>query len=712
MIATATATAETTQAVFLDRDLSWLEFNRRVLHEALDARNPLLERLKFLAIFSNNLDEFFMKRLGLLKQRLASTSNPATDSTELHQHQTRIRQAVLAMLAAQAEVYKETLLPDLARNGIHLLAWPDLSEPQRQAATHYFRKNVFPALTPLAVDPGHPFPFLSNLSTSLGILLRSPDSDERLFARVKVPGVFPQWVPLPDDRADGKSGPRQCFVRLLDLIRHHLEDLFPGMTVVEVVPFRVTRSAVVDADEDEQPDSLAEMVEDALRLRRFERAVRLEHTPGASAAQLSLLMRKLDLTELDLYEMPAELDFTTLFAIAGLNRPDLRDKPWTPVVPEALADEDSDIFAVIRSGDLLVHHPYESFEATVERFIRSAAVDPRVLAIKMTAYRVGADTPFLDVLIDAAETGKQVACLVEVTARFDERANLLMAQALEKAGVHVVYGVVGLKTHCKTTLVVRQDEDGLRCYAHIGTGNYHVKTARLYTDLGLFTCDPVLTEDVVNLFHFLTGRSLKRDYAKLLVAPVNMRERFLALIEGEIEHHRAGRPARILGKMNQLEDRQVCEALLGASQAGVPIDLIVRGFCTLAPGVPGQSENIRIRSIIGRFLEHSRIFYFQNGADDPLEGSFFIGSGDWMQRNLSDRVEACTPIELRRHRERLWEILQLMLADQRQAWDMQPDGSYVQRNPSSADGAPGANVLGTHQTLMDLTRRRADLEAL
>jgi polyphosphate kinase len=523
-----------------------------------------------------------------------------------------------------------------------------------------------------------------------------------------VPDVFPQWVALPDEAA-GEGPPGQCFIRLLDLIRGNLDDLFPGMVVAEVMPFRVTRNAEVELDPDDEAESLSDQVEEELRRRRFERVVRLEYGRGGSAAQLQLLRRKLDLGDADLYEAEAELDFTDLFPIAGLNRPELKDPPWQPVVPAALADEDADLFAVVRSADLLVHHPYESFDATVARFILRAAEDPKVLAVKMTVYRVGADTAFLDALIAAAESGKQVACLVEVTARFDEQVNLRMAEALEKAGVHVVYGVVGLKTHCKTTLVVRQDDDGLRCYAHVGTGNYNAQTARLYTDLGLFTCDPELTDDVVNLFHYLTGRSLKREYAKLLVAPVALRDRFLAMIEGETAHRQAGRPARIIAKLNQLEDRAVCEALLRASQAGVEIDLIVRGFCVLRPGVPGVSDRVRVVSVIGRFLEHSRIFYFQNGADDPLDGLFFIGSADWMERNLSQRVEAVAPVEARPLRERLWEVLQIMLADQREAWDLLPDGSYVQRTPPAGVTTEPA-ALGTHQTLMERTRQRAEHE--
>jgi polyphosphate kinase len=702
-----TAAAESTDSLFLDRDLSWLEFNRRVLHEALDDRTPLLERVKFLSIFTSNLDEFFMKRVGRLKL-LAEASGlaPAEDPTA---HLLRIRETLLPMLAAEADVYTRVLRPELARHGIHLLGWPDLTDAQRQYAERYFHRNVFPVLTPLAVDPGHPFPFMSNLSTSLGVLLRPPDSEERLFARVKVPEMFPQWLPLPEEPPGGLPAGQACFVKLQDVIRHNLDDLFPGMVVVEVMPFRITRNAEVAVDEDAPPDSVAALVEQELRQRRFERAVRLEYGPDRSDIQLQMLLHKLDLTEVDAYLMPAELDFTDLMPIAGLNRPELRDRPWTPIVPPALVGEDCDIFAVIRGGDLLVHHPYESFDASVGRFIRQAAEDPRVLALKMTVYRVGTDTHFLDALVRAAEAGKQVVCMVEVTARFDEQQNLQVAHALEKAGVHVVYGVVGLKTHCKTTLVVRKDEDGLRCYAHIGTGNYHVGTAKLYADLGLFTCEPVLAEDVVNLFHYLTGRSRKRDYAELLVAPVNMRQRFLELIEREAEHCRAGRPGRIVGKMNQLEDPPICEALLRASRAGVETDLIVRGICTLRPGVPGVSDRIRVLSVIGRFLEHSRIYYFANGNDDPLDGDYYIGSADWMKRNLSDRVEAVAPVRAKPLRQRLWLILQTMLHDRRQAWDLRPDGSYVQRTPAEGDGQPGPETQGTHATFMDLMRKRTEL---
>jgi polyphosphate kinase len=512
-------------------------------------------------------------------------------------------------------------------------------------------------------------------------------------------------------------------VRLQDVVAHHLVELFPGMEILEVAPFRVTRSVEVHLEEDETADSFTDLIEEELRQRRLEDPVRLEYAAGASEAMLILLCRKLKLNEADLYPMAAEVDYAGLWGIVAVNpsclpsplrgrgvggeeanRPELHDPPWQPVAPVALGDEGDDIFALLRKGDVLVHHPYESFDASVARFIRVAADDPKVQALKMTVYRIGSDTPFIDDLIRAAESGKQVACLVEITARFDEQQNLLWAEKLDRAGVHVIYGVMGFKTHAKLALAVRRDDDGLRCYAHVGTGNYNVKTAQLYTDLGLFTCDPVLTGDVVNLFHFLTGGARDRTYHKLLVAPVTMRQRFLEMIEREIEHHRAGRPARIIAKLNQLEDRDMCEAIVRASRAGVPIDLIVRGFCLLAAGVPGATDNVRIISVIGRFLEHSRIYFFQNGSQDPQGGEFYIGSADWMRRNLSERVEAVTPVEAAPLRARLWEILDVMLRDHRQAWDMRPDGSYAQRQPAA--GATGPEGVGTQQTLMELTRRR------
>jgi polyphosphate kinase len=682
---------------FINREISWLEFNRRVLHEAGDERTPLLERVKFLEIFTSNLDEFFMKRVGGLRRQIsANVVSHTPDGLTPYEQLAAIRQTVMPMLQRQAEIFAKSLRPALAGQGIHLLEWADVPPEQREAAKRFFRANIFPVLTPLAVDPGHPFPFISNLSDSLGVILSHPNHDERLFARIKVPETLPRWIRLGSAESTGKF----VFVRVLDIVKANLQDLFPEMTVVDVMPFRLTRNADVQND-DEDAEDLLELVEEELRARRFAKVVRLEHGPNPNPWILKFLMQELGLNELDVYELPGELDYGDLRPVSDLALAKLRFEPWTPVVPPTIADDDSDIFSLIRAGDLLVHHPYESFNASVQRFVEAAASDPKVLAIKMTVYRTGDDSPFIHTLIRAAEARKQVVCLVELKARFDEERNILLAQALEKAGVHVVYGVVGYKTHTKTTLVVRQDPDGIRCYAHVGTGNYNVGTAKLYTDLGLFTCDPAITEDLTELFHYLTGRSLKKDYRKLLVAPVNMKRRFLEMIERETNLARSGQPARIIAKMNSLADTEIVRALYRASQVGLEIDLIVRGVCTLRPGVPGMSERIRVISVIGRFLEHSRIFYFQNGTTDPLGGEFYIGSADWMYRNLEHRVEAVVPIEDHVLREKLWAILNIMLQDRRQAWEMQADGSYVQRTPEDAE-----KQVGTHLTLMEIARPR------
>ena len=683
-----------------DRDLSWLDFNWRVLHEALDERTPLLERLKFLAIFTSNLDEFYMKRVGLLRgvAQVHSEDDPVFRGGSARDRLAQIRAIVISQLAEQARCYRE-LLPALASHGIVLAEWSELTAAQREEAANYFDRNASPALTPLGMDPAHPFPFMSNLSTNWGFILRNPDTDEYVPVRVKIPTMLPAWIPL---KADAAAGERR-FLRLDDLIRHSTDKLFPGMELIDATQFRILRNAEIELDEEEE--SLREAVSDALQQRRFQPVVRMDLAPDANPALRQGLMDRFELTDHDVYDLSGLLDYTGLFQIAGLDVPALRDPHWSPLPPLRLPTEEVDIYAAIQAGDLLLHHPYESFDMSVEDFISDAAIDPQTVAIKMTVYRVGDDTPFVRSLIRAAEAGKQVACVIELKARFDEARNLLWAQELQKVGAHVTYGVMGLKTHTKVALVVRKEGRDLRCYAHIGTGNYHVKTARLYTDVGLLTSDPVITADVVNLFHYLTGCSRAPQFKKLLVAPINMRQRFLESIEREIEYHRAGRPARIIAKMNQVEDLEMARALSAASQAGVPIDLIVRGFCCLVPGVPGWTENVRVRSIIGRFLEHSRIFHFANGQDDPLAGEFFIGSADWMHRNLSGRVEAATPVEDRAARERLWEILDICLQDQRQAWLMQADGSYVQCQPAA--DATGPAAVGIHAWLMDLTRRRA-----
>ncbi len=686
---------------YLNRELGWLAFNLRVLHQAMDRDIPLLERVKFLQIFTSNLDEFFMKRVGGLKRQVSvNITTLSFDGMTPPQQLTAIRQAVAPMLEMQARCILDDIRPALAQQNVFLLKWHDLTEAEREFAQEYFRTMLFPVLTPMAVDPGHPFPFLSNLSLSLGVKLFHPRQEERVFARVKVPTMIPSWLRIETPENKGVFR----FVSVLEVIKHNLGALFPGMQVLSVTPFRVTRNADVERDEEDAED-LLELVEQELRERRFERIVRLGHDSSADPWTLQFLMGELELSEQDVYELPAGLEYTTLAPIYELDLPGCKYPNWTPTIPPRLADDEADIFSVIRNGDLLVHHPYESFMDSVERFIRTAAEDPRVLALKVTLYRVGDSRSLMDSLIHAAEEGKQVVCLVELKARFDEQRNIFWAHQLERAGVHVVYGVVGLKTHTKLALVVRQEGDRLRSYVHIGTGNYNVQTARLYTDVGLLTCRPHITEEVVEMFHYLTGRSLKGNYKQIMVAPVNMASRFNEMIERETANHNAGLPSGIIAKMNQLEDRRTIRALYRASQAGVPVTLIVRGFCTLRPGVPGLSENIRVMSIIGRFLEHSRIFYFRSGAEQEIDGRFFIGSADWMYRNLERRVEVVVPVEDLVCRQRLWQILQVSVADQVQGWDMQPDGTYVRRTPSDP-----AVQLGSHATLMNMARDAATLD--
>lgn len=685
-------------SLFLNRELSWLQFNQRVLHEALDERTPLLERVRFLSIFTSNLDEFYMKRVGGLKRQVeANVVKRGPQGRTASQQLQAIRDAVLPMLRSQADCYQSIILPALAEVGVGLLGWAELNDEERHHATRFFKDRVFPVLTPLAVDPGHPFPFISNLSLSLGVLLRYPDTGVRLFARVKIPHSLPQWVRVGGEPAAGD----QRYISLLDLIQNNLEHLFPGMQVMRAMAFRITRNADVERDE-EDADDLLEMIEQELRQRRFENVVRMEFAADPDPWIRRYLMSELELTADDVYEMHGLMDYTCLNQIADLPLPQLKFEHWTPALPPTLADDDTDIFSTIRTGDQLVHHPYESFNASVERFISAAADDPKVLAIKMAVYRTGDDSPVIRTLIRAAEAGKQVVCLVELKARFDEARNVQLAQMLEDAGVHVVYGLVGYKTHTKIALIVRDEGQSLRCYVHIGTGNYHTGTAKLYTDLGLFTCNPAITDDVAQLFNYLTGRSLKDDYNRLLVAPVTMERRFIEMIDREAEHAREGRPAQIIAKMNGFEHREISQALCRASAAGVSIDLIVRGYCCLRPGVEGQTENIRVISVIGRFLEHSRVFYFRDGAEDPLDGRFFMGSADWMHRNLRARVEATTPIEVKALRERCWQLLQVMLHDRRQAWDMHADGSYTQRRPDTDESNP--DNLGTHIAMMHLTR--------
>lgn len=688
---------------YFDRDLSWLEFNRRVLAQALDQTIPLLDRVNFLSIFSSNLDEFFMKRVGLLRQRMAASGNDPDAAERAVRLLPQIRQIAIEMESIQADAWETDIRPALAQAGIAVLGYMTLEPQDRKWLDEWYESNVFPILTPLAVDPGHRFPFISNLSENIGVIVGRAGQDESLFARIKIPNTLPRFVPLEDDGCESR------FVPLDEIIRNNLDDLFPGMEIRDVMLFRVTRSAVINMD-DEEADDLLELVESQLRMRRFASAVRVETPPNPSQTILRFVVDELGLNESDIYPRGGPLEYESLFSMVNLPRPALKTPQWIGVTPPSLVGDTVDIFARIRQKDILLHHPYESFTDSVERFIEAAASDPDVLAIKQTLYRTSRDSPFVSSLVRAAENGKQVACLVELRARFDEDKNVRFARQLEKAGVHVAYGVVGLKTHCKCSLVVRREQidgrEALRCYAHLGTGNYHPKTAQLYTDIGLLTADPDVTADVVQLFNVLTGRANPSEYRRLVVAPTHMRPMFLARINAERDLATQGKPGRIIAKMNALEDRQITEALYEASNAGVQIDLIVRGFCCLRPGVPGMSENIRVRSIIGRFLEHSRVFYFGCGASDPVDGWFGFSSADWMYRNLSGRVEALCPVETREARERLWNLFEIILADRARAWELDATGQYTALKPSEDASEDSVEWLGTFRTMMREATRR------
>ncbi|AKG24071.1 polyphosphate kinase 1 [Calothrix sp. 336/3] len=677
---------------FLNRELSWLEFNSRVLHEALDPRTPLLERFKFLAIFSSNLDEFFMVRVAALKQQVeAKVSKWAFDGRTPPQQLEDISFFLRPLVAQQHQHFEEVLRSQLAHHGVHILDYIELSEKQRKYLDNYFEEQIFPVITPLAVDPSHPFPYISNLSLNLAVVVKNPETEEEFFARVKVPRVLPRFLPLPPELGIHRNSKPAIWtgIPLEQAIAHNLESLFPGMNIQEYHPFRITRDADLELEEDEADDLLL-AIEQELRKRRVGGTpVRLEiqaHTPETIRSRL---MEDLELSENDVYEVDGLLGLRDLMYFMSLPLPELKDPPWQSVVHHRLQrirdlrinphtreiEEGSDFFSVIRERDLLVHHPYQSFSTSVVRFITQAAHDPNVLAIKMTLYRTSGDSPIVNALITAAETGKQISVLVELKARFDEENNIYWARRLESVGVHVVYGLVGLKTHSKIAMVVRREQDRIRRYVHIGTGNYNHKTARLYTDLSLFSCREDLGADVTDVFNFLTGYSRQKSYRQLLVAPVNMRDRFLSLIRREIENVQNGYSGRIVAKMNSLVDPKIITTLYEASRVGVQIDLIVRGICCLRPGLKDISENIRVISIVGRFLEHSRIFYFYNNGQEEI----FLGSADWMPRNLDRRVEVITPIQDNDIAKDLQEILGIMLADNRQAWELQPDGSYVQR---------------------------------
>ena len=681
---------------FLNRDVSWLQFNRRVLAEAADKRNPLLERLRFLIIFSSNLDEFVMKRVGYLKHQISSGfTHRSVDGLTAEDQLSAIRKHINEDLEKQRGIYLG-LVAELERHDIFIYSYEDLHAEDQEHLNNYFKRKIFPVLTPLSVDPGHPFPFISNLSYSLGMILKNPQTDTVLFSRVKIPEVIPGLIALP--RAEGEKKFR--FVTTVTLVRSNLHHLYPGMEIQQTVPFRVSRNADVDHREDEAQDLLI-LVEEGIKERRLAECVRLEIHKDTDPSMTSFLKDSLEIVDEDIYLMDFPIDFSILKSIVDLDLPEFKFKPWSPIIPKPFFDN-TNIFNLIRQGDVLLHHPYDSFSGTVEKFIATAAEDPNVLTIKMTLYRTGDNSPFIRNLIRAAEKGKQVVCLVELKARFDEQRNIVWAQKLEDAGVHVVYGILGLKTHTKTALIIRQEHDGeIMSYAHIGTGNYHSQTSNLYTDLGLLTCNKKVCEEVVEVFNYLTGSSLKTDYNEILVAPINMKSSFMNLIQREIKNKKAGKPARIIAKMNSMEDEVITEALYEASQAGVEVTLIVRGFCCLKPGMKGISENIQVISIIGRFLEHSRIFYFANGSTNPTDGDFYIGSADWMHRNLHNRVELITPIFDMKLKDKLWEFMDIMLKDNRQAWMLNEDGSYTQKTP-----AEGEEEHGTHSIVMNKTIQR------
>ena len=687
----------------LGREQSWIEFNARVLYEASDERNPLLERVKFLAIFASNLDEFFQVRVSTLR-RAAKATRVATlgDGPSAAEQLRQVRERIVDLVSDESTIYRRTR-KELAKHGLEILDYGKI--PDHHAALRdRFLTDIYPVLTPLAVDPGHPFPYITSLTMSVAVQLRDPVTDERRFARVKVPPVLPRLLELP--RIEGQAIGEHRLVLLDQVIKANLDVLFSGLEVVESHLFRITRDADIAYDDDDA-DNLVVAIEEELRRRRFGDPVRLEVERSMPPETRELLRRGLGLTEDETYEVRGMLDLTSLWQLTDVDRPDLKVEPLRPVIPPQLLppdeDEPADVFAAMRAGDILVHHPYESFAASVERLVEQAADDPDVLTIKQTLYRTSLDSEVVNDLIRAAEQGKQVVVLVEIKARFDEQANIGWARKLERAGAHVVYGLVGLKTHCKTLLVVRREGSALRRYVHIGTGNYNTRTARSYVDLGLFTLRPDIGEDVTDLFNILTGLSRQREFRRLLVAPTGLRDAFLALVEREMAHAAAGRPAGIVLKMNALLDRACVEALYRASSAGVEIDLIIRGACTLVPGVPGLSERVRVRSIIGEFLEHSRIWRFENGGAPE----WYIGSADLMDRNLDRRIEAFAPIDDPGARAEIDEILRIMLADDRRSWLLSSDGRW-QRTERLA-GIPGS--IDAQQLLKARTAERAQAAA-
>ena len=682
---------------FFDRELSWLKFNKRVLELAQDEDLPIIERASFAAIFANNLDEFFMVRVAGLKRRIdTGIAVTAASGLSPRQQLRAISEQAHRLQDEHAHYMIDHILPDLAKEKIVLLGWDKLTAAEQERLSRYYRQQVFPVLTPLAVDPAHPFPYISGGSINLAVLVENPASGKSHFARVKIPGNLNRLVPVDDLTDDETTDVRYGFITMENLIIAHLESLFPGMIIKEARSFRVTRNEDIDVEEDDAENLLNAMEKELLR-RRFGPPIRLEISDETSPFLSQLLADQLRVSADEVYRLPAPLDATVLFELGGIDRPDLKYRSFVPTTNHQIAEVESsraqDIFAAIRERDILLHHPYDSFSTSVQAFLAQAAADPKVLAIKQTLYRTSSNSPIIDALIDAAHAGKQVLALVEIKARFDEDANIAWARKLERAGVHVVYGIVGLKTHCKLSLVVCQEADGLRRYCHVGTGNYNPKTARIYTDLGLLTCDPVVGQDMTRLFNQLSGYAPKSSFHRLLVAPRTVRSGLIQRIRREEDAARAGKEAWIKIKVNSIVDEKTIDALYRASQAGVKIDIVERGICALKPGVPGLSENIRVRSILGRFLEHSRIYAFAN-SDGPQIGEgpaagpeVWIGSADLMHRNLDRRVEALVRITAPEQIDELIKYVDLQMADSTASWHMEADGTYV-RHSKDAEGRP------------------------
>jgi polyphosphate kinase len=672
---------------YLDRELSWLAFNQRVLELAEDPQVPLLERVNFLAIFASNLDEFFMVRVAGLKRRIATgIAVPTNVGRAPLDVLADISRVAHELQARHAAVFRDLVKPALDAVDIHIETWTDLDEEDRERVNELFSQRIFPVLMPLAVDPGHPFPYISGLSLNLSVRVRNPKTEKVEFARVKVPPVLPRFVALPDNG----SG-RARYIPLEDLISNHLGYLFPGMEILEHHEFRLTRNEDVEIDEDES-ENLIQALEKELLRRRFGPPIRLEISDDMDSVTLDLLIRELDITEQEVYRLPAPLDLSGLFELMKLDKPALKYPPHLPTTPVQLLPTEPnsapDVFQAVTKSDVLLHHPYESFATSVQAFLEQAAADPQVLAIKQTLYRTSGDSPIVEALIDAAEAGKQVLAIVEIKARFDEQNNISWARKLEKAGVHVVYGLVGLKTHAKVSLVVRQEKDGdLRYYTHIGTGNYNPKTSRIYEDLGLLTADPQVGKEVTRLFNELSGYAIEKKFSRLLVAPRYLRKQLIKRIENETANAKAGLPSRIQIKINSMVDEAVIDALYRASNAGVSVDIWVRGICSLRPGVPGLSENIRVRSILGRYLEHSRVFAFANGGEQEV----WIGSADMMHRNLDRRIEVLVRLTDRRHLREMSKLFDLAMSDRTSSWHLGADGAWTRQHRSKT-GAPLADL--------------------